>query len=467
MSAVVESSARPLPLVAMADPARPFAWRGGRCIDLDAFLADVDALAAKLPSGRDVVNLGDDRYAFMVAFCAIALRGRCNLLPPSRAPLAVAEALAAYPGSYALDGSQAAASALPHLTTARRRPRSARAAGIPAGQRVAIGFTSGSTGQPRPNPKTWGSFHASSARNVEALAQLIGLAPGALAHIVATVPPQHMYGIELSILLPLLGPFAVHSGQPLFPADVAAALAQVPAPRVLVTTPVHLRALLRDPQTLPPLAAITSATAPLPQELAADAEARYGAPVLELFGSTETCVIAQRRTAHEADWRLMPEVDLRPQPDGTLVDAPYFVQPVVLPDVIELLPERRFRLCGRHADLVDIAGKRASLADLTRRVLALDGVEDAVVLQLDDADAGGVRRIAALVVAPGRTEAGLVEELRRAIDPAFLPRPLRRVAALPRNDTGKLPRAALLNALRGAPHESPDKSEDLLEPGLS
>jgi len=466
MSAVVESSARPLPLVAMADPARPFAWRGGRCIDLDAFLADVDALAARLPSGRDVVNLGDDRYAFMVAFCAIALRGRCNLLPPSRAPLAVAEALAAYPGSYALDGSDTAALAVPRRSPPRRRLRSTRA-GIPASQLVAIGFTSGSTGQPRPNPKSWGSFHASSARNVAALAQLIGLAPGTLAHIVATVPPQHMYGIELSILLPLLGPFAVHSGQPLFPADVAAALAQVPAPRVLVTTPVHLRALLRDPQSLPPLAAITSATAPLPQELAAEAEARYGAPVLELFGSTETCVIAQRRSAHEADWRLMPDVELRPQPDGTLVDAPYFVQPVVLPDVVELLPERRFRLCGRHADLVDIAGKRASLADLTRRVLALDGVEDAVVLQLDEADASGVRRIAALVVAPARTEAGLVEELRRAIDPAFLPRPLRRVAALPRNDTGKLPRAALLAALRGAPREPPDGSEDLLEPRLS
>ena len=114
---------------------------------------------------------------------------------------------------------------------------------------------------------------------------------------------------------------------------------------------------------------------------------------------------------------------------------------------MELLPGRRFRLCGRHADLVDIAGKRASLADLTRRVLALAGVEDGVVLQLDPEEDGAVGRIAALVVAPGRSEADLLEELRRAIDPAFLPRPLRCVAALPRNGTGKLPRADLLAAL--------------------
>jgi acyl-coenzyme A synthetase/AMP-(fatty) acid ligase len=38
--------------------------------------------------------------------------------------------------------------------------------------------------------------------------------------------------------------------------------------------------------------------------------------------------------------------------------------------------------------------------------------------------------------------------LRRSIDPVFLPRRLRRVEALPRNETGKLPRAALLAALK-------------------
>ncbi|MFI4970575.1 MAG: AMP-ligase, partial [Lysobacterales bacterium] len=238
--------------------------------------------------------------------------------------------------------------------------------------------------------------------------------------------------------------------RPLFPADVAAALAEVPEPRVLVTTPVHLRALLRDPVPLPKLAAITSAPAPLPQQLAAESEARYGAPLLEFFGSTETCVIAQRRAAQEMDWRLHAGVQLQPQPDGTLVDAPWFDQPVVLQDIVELLPAHRFRLRGRHADQVEIAGKRASLADLTRRVLALRGVEDAIVIQLDAEDGMGVQRIAALVVAPERREADLLAELRGAMDLAFLPRPLRRVAALPRNETGKLPRTAVLAALRGA-----------------
>lgn len=454
MSAVLEGAALEhsggLPLVTYAESGHVFAWHDGRAVGLAEFLGDVAHVAATLPAGRDAVNLCDDRYAFLVGFCAVACRGQTNLLPSSRVAQAIDETLAAYPGSYALSDCKQAH--LGHRSVQMpilgNGARSSQIPLIAAAQVVAIGFTSGSTGHPKPNPKTWASFHASNASNAAALMHVLDLAPGAFAHIVATVPPQHMYGIELSILLPLLGPFALHSGRPLFPADVAAALAQVPDPRVLVTTPVHLRALLRDPTPLPQLAAITSATAPLSQELAAEAEARYGAPVLELFGSTETCVIAQRRTASESDWHLRDEIQLRPQPDGTFVDAAYFTAPMMLPDIIELLPERRFRLCGRHADLVEIAGKRASLADLTRRVLALPGVHDAVVLQLDETDCGGVCRIAALVVAPERSEAMLLDDLRNAIDPAFLPRPLRKVDALPRNETGKLPRAALLAALR-------------------
>ena len=73
---------------------------------------------------------------------------------------------------------------------------------------------------------------------------------------------------------------------------------------------------------------------------------------------------------------------------------------------------------------------------------------DAIAVQLGEDDACGVRRIAALVVAPDRCESALLDDLRRAVDPVFLPRPFRRVAALPRNETGKLARAAVLAALK-------------------
>lgn len=438
-----------LPLLGAVDPARIVAWRSGAPVDAARFLAQVRAVAAVLPTATAAVNLCEDRYAFLVAFCAIALRGQANLLPSSRAPQAVDEVMAAHPGCYAL-GEQALDPAprgyrqLPPLEAASPLELDAAWPSIAAGQVVAVGYTSGSTGTPNANPKTWASFHASNAGN---LAMLRGAA-GAHFEVVATVPPQHMYGMEMSVLLPLLGGVGVHAGRPFFPADVAAALAEVPAPRVLVTTPVHLRALVESGIALPPVAAMLSATAPLPVELAQAAERRFGAPLLEVFGSTETCVFASRRPTVDEDWSLYDGASLHPQPDGTMVEAPQLATPVTLADIVSLSRDgRRFRLRGRHADMLEIAGKRASLGDLTRRLLAIPGVQDGVVFQLGDGDALGVHRIAALAVAPGLDEHAILDALRRAIDPLFLPRPLKLVPALPRNETGKLPRAALLELL--------------------
>ena len=204
----------------------------------------------------------------------------------------------------------------------------------------------------------------------------------------------------------------------------------------------HLRALVGAGMPLPPLADT------MPADLAAMAEARFGCEVREFFGSTETCILARRRTAVEQAWTPYAGVRLQPRPDGTLVDAAHLARPTALADLMELQPDGRFLLRGRNADLLEIAGKRAPLADLTRRLLAIPGVEDGVVFQLDTEGADGVRRLAALVVAPALDETAILAALRVGIDPVFLPRPLRRVAALPRNETGKLPRAALL-ALAG------------------
>lgn len=437
-----------LPLVNARDPQRVVAWRHGAAVSAAQFLAHVERVAALLPEAPAAVNLCEDRYAFLVAFCAIARRGQANLLPPSRAPQAVEEVMAAHPGSYAL--GELALSPAPHgyrkLPALDGDALAAPAAVpmIPAGQPVAIGYTSGSTGAPRANAKSWRGLRASSAGTLAMLGGVVG----ERFNVVATVPPQHIYGIEMSVLLPLLGEVGVHAGRPFFPADVAAALAEVPAPRVLVTTPVHLRALVAAGTQLPPLAAVLSATAPMPPELAQAAEQAFGAPLLEVFGSTETCAFASRRVTVDADWTLFDGVRLHPQPDGTQVEAPQLDAPVVLADIVSLHDAgRRFRLRGRNTDLLEIAGKRASLGDLTRRLLAIPGVEDGIVFQLDEADAAGVRRIAALAVAPALDEAAILDALRHAIDPVFLPRPLRRVPALPRNDTGKLPRAALLALL--------------------
>ena len=455
MSAVIELATPcrdSLPLASgAADRAILFGGREGVVV-LSRFLARVRALSALVPENGPAINLCEDRDRFLLSLCAVAVRGMTTLLPPSRAPEAIAEVQRRHPGAWCIGDGPAAAGASHYWRLPERLPESDGAPlQLDPDALAVIGYTSGSTGEPTPHPKRWRSFHASTLQNLAALRHL-GSARGA-ANVVATVPPQHMYGMELSVLLPLFGDIAVHAGRPFFPQDIVRALHEAPAPRVLVTTPVHLRALLAacdaDPALVaPPLAGVVSATAPLPPDLAAAAETRFGCEVRELFGSTETCVVASRRAAVEPDWTPYPGVRLQPQPDGCLVHAPHLATAVALADLVELREDGRFALRGRHADLLEIAGKRASLGDLTRKLQAIPGVEDGVVFQLEERDASGVRRLAALVVAPCLGESAITDALRLAVDPVFLPRPLRRVAALPRNATGKLARSALVALLR-------------------
>jgi len=429
-------------------PGRCLAFDGQGHVPLDTFLAEVRGVAAALPEAAYAINLCEDRYRFLIAFCAAASRGQTTLLPPSRTPTVIEEVRRLAPDSYCIADVRLSPApprlhALPERLPKLEGPRPE----IDSDLVAMIAFTSGSTGTPKANPKRWASLRTSTAQNFEALRHLWPPEEGAVLPVLATVPPQHMYGMELSVLLPLLTPAAVHGGRPFFPEDVARAVRGAMAPPLLVTTPVHMRALVESGIELPPLAGIVTATAPLPQALAAAAEQRFGCEVREIFGSTETCIIAHRRTARDHEWQCLPGVQLQPQPDGTLVHAAHLPEPVVLADLIELRPEQRFVLCGRQSDLLEIAGKRASLGDLTRRLLAVPGVLDAVVLQLDACEITGVRRIAALAVAPGLEEGAILAAMRQAIDPVFLPRKLRLVDALPRNETGKLPREALLRLL--------------------
>jgi acyl-coenzyme A synthetase/AMP-(fatty) acid ligase len=441
-----------LPLIAGFEATAPLLWQPGAVVRAGQFLEQVLVVAEALPQRPYLVNLCEERANFLVAWCAAAVRGQTNLLPASRAPQVIADVQASHPDNHRVDDE------LVHRLLARSGGgRSPALPQIPADHIIQIGFTSGSTGAPTAHAKRWGSLHFNTRFNAERIRECIDAAGGSGAPtVVATVPPQHMYGTETSVLLPLLARMGVHGGRPLFPADVAQALAQVPEPRVLVTTPVHLRTLLASSQEFPSVAVVVSATAPLDALLAHRVAARWQAPLLEMFGSTETCVIATRLTASERGWRLYPGVTLEPATDHTWVRAPWFDAATRLQDVVQV-DQGRMLLVGRNVDMIEIAGKRASLSELTRRLLAIPGVHDAVVFQPSDAEAAAqgvarVQRVAAAVVAPTLSAAQILAALTPGVDPVFLPRPLLQVAALPRNELGKTTRAQLLELLRAAGH---------------
>jgi acyl-coenzyme A synthetase/AMP-(fatty) acid ligase len=255
-----------------------------------------------------------------------------------------------------------------------------------------------------------------------------------------------MYGLESSVLMATLGGLALGAGRPFYAADIIADLESVPRPRGLVTTPVHLRAVLATLGALPQVDFMLCATAPLPPPLALEAEQRFGAPLYEIYGCTEAGQVASRRTTAGPEWRTLPGVMLRHDNQGTWAYGGHVETAILLGDVIELTGNpatgETFHLLGRTADLVNIAGKRTSLAHLNFHLHAIKGVVDGVFVMPEE-DAGDLTRLTALVVAPGMTAQALTRELRKRIDAAFMPRPLYMVDALPRNPTGKITRQAL------------------------
>jgi len=432
---------RPLALPLLAHPslAAPLAWRADGVVTVARFLADAERVAALMPPGGHVLNVCADRYRFTVGLVASLLAGKVSLLPSTHTPETVRQLAAFAPDAFCLTDTLPCDIALPQMAWPQLAPADFTGAmpALPADRLVAWVFTSGSTGTPLPHRKTWGAL----VRNVRAEAERLGLleTPHTL---VGTVPPQHMYGFESTVLMALQSGGALWGGRPFYPADIVAAIAAVAQPRVLVSTPFHLRALLAAELALPPLDLVVSATAPLSGNLAVELESRLGCPLMEIYGCTETGQTATRRTARTAEWQLFPGVRLTMKDNVAWADGGHVEAPTALSDVIEPTAEDRFLLHGRCADLVNIAGKRTSLGYLNHQLNAIPGVVDGSFFPPDD-DPHGIARLTAVVVAPGLDQAGLLAALRERIDPVFLPRPLLFADALPRNATGKLPRAAL------------------------
>jgi acyl-coenzyme A synthetase/AMP-(fatty) acid ligase len=407
-------------------------------------------LAQALGAGRHVLNACADRYHFTVGFAASLVSGKLSLLPSTHTPEVIGRLRELAPDVVCLTDADDCDIGLPLVRYPRTRARpDARARQAPAlsvptiaaAQPAACVFTSGSTGTPLPHRKSWGPLVGC----VREEAGRLGLLRGAPCAIVATVPPQHMYGLESSVLMALANGLALCAERPFYPADIAAALAAVPRPRILVSTPIHLRALHESGIGLPEADLIVCSTAPLAAQLAADIERRCNTRLLEIYGSTETGQIALRQPTRGAEWRLWPGITLAAQGGETWAQGGHIEQPTRMCDVLEVSGEGRFLLHGRVADLVNIAGKRSSLAYLNYQLNSIPGVLDGAFFHVDDPRAAhtAVARVAACVVAPQLDAAQVVEELRRRIDPVFLPRPLVFVARLPRNSTGKLPQEAL------------------------
>lgn len=428
-----------LPLLPEVPAHALIAYRNGKPVSKLDFLSHVLHLSRNLPSAGQVLNLCADRYWFAVGFFAAVHRGLLSVLPNSTAPESLSTVCAEYSDLVCLgDQAECPFPNLPYVRATAVETSSkiveATAPLVARAKTVACVFTSGSTGKPQPHFKSFGGLWQS----VQAEAQMLWAVTGGPCSVLGTVPFRHMYGLESSVLLPILGTGQMCSRVPFYPADVVTALSEIAAPRLLVTTPFQLRKLLEADVKLPSLAAVLSATAPLSDELATRTEREYATTVMEIYGSTETGQMATRKPTENKRWRVFPGISLTQSNGHTTASGGHLNGPQVLNDTVELSSATEFTLVDRNSNIVNVVGKRTSLEFLTHVISNVPGVLDAAFCMPEHDGESDVTRLAAFVVAPGLTSASILAALRAHIDPVFLPRPIIFLDVLPRDGNGKI-----------------------------
>lgn len=438
--------------------------------------ADVASLAARLEpakGGRLLLHC-DDAYAFAVGFFAAAQLGVLAVLPPSRQPGALRR-LAPDVAGVLLDGASRRAGV--HGRPCWHPLEGARAVRtlVPVDRdaRVAKIFTSGTTGS--------GKSATKALRHLEdeviALEAQFGSLLGPSTRILATMSPQHLYGLLFRVAWPLA------SGRPflrsplLHPEELTSHFSDA-APFALATTPAALRHLV---EKLAPhrgaCRAVFSSGGPLSAELARRVADVLGAPPWEVYGSTETGGIAVRQQWSGGEpWHPLPGVDVAAE-DGCLVVTSPFVSEgrpqgdgracFVLGDRVAFRTGGVFELMGRADRVVKIAEKRLSLPEMEERLKTHPAVAEAVLVALEHR---GETRVGAVVVpaqvgravlaASGRRglSKALIEHLSPDFDRVLLPRVWRVVDELPRDAQGKTP-IAMLRGLFVAGEGAPRKPE--------
>lgn len=403
----------------------------GRKVFKEEFLFHVGLTRVYLSSSKYAINLCENRYHFLVTFVACVSLGKISLFPNSKTPGEIARLSKAYSDSHLINDKDVV-----NLYTGVSKSKNilVKNFDIEAQQIVSILFTSGTTGMAKENPKTWGQLNESSIR--------VGrrLWPKGVSGkcLITTVSPQHMFGFETSIIYPLTLGIMVHDSCPFYPLDIQQAVLETSEPKIIITTPLHLKACVGLTENWSNIDSIVSATSPLSNDIAHKAEGILGADVFEIYGCSESGAIATRQTSKSDKWELLEDYDIKVLNNATLLKAVGYDNLINISDQIKVINSRFFYLLGRIDDLVKVGGKRESLSGLSCKLKKINGIDDGVFFMPNN-NTNNRTRLAALVVSSVLTKEQIIQLLAHTIDSVFLPRPLKIVTTLPYNKLGKLP----------------------------
>ena len=444
------------------------ATRGRRTIELGQFRSDVAANATALRAAncRRGLLLTQDTYWAAVGLLALLQSGAKVVMPPNALPAT----LASLAGEWDRLVSDATADVAPSFLLMAGDGQEALKELDPLASVIEL-FTSGSSGDSKRVIKTLGQME----REAAAIEALLGPFMSESGVVTGTVSHQHLYGLSFRLFWPLCSGRVMDGTVHEFWESLTAGGLSGGA---IVASPAHLT-------RIPPRPALSederpgfilSAGAPLPTAAAVQARDMFAAPVLEIYGSTETGMIAWRkRDELDVPWQPVSGVAVRQAADQRiLVTSPFLPDEAEHEgsDRIRLLSDGGFKLLDRADRIAKIEGKRISLPEVERRLLDLSTVAAASATALP----GDKPCLAGAVVlteqgahelakeGPFRFGRRLRKELSAVLEPAAIPRRWRVVAALPTGPLGKVRTEDVL-ALFESPQDA-DFSDRPREPDL-
>jgi hypothetical protein len=425
------------------------AFRGSERIDLKRFRLDIAHNAARLATlnCRRGLLVTADTYWCAVGMMALFQIGAIAVMPQNVTPGAADDIRAEWDLAVT-DRPVGPSDSCFQLSSGDSTSAQLKCVD-PAECRLSL-FTSGSTGRPKRVDKTLAIMQREAAA-IEEL--LVGSIAGD-GHVVGMVTHQHLFGLSFKLFWPLFSgrPFDARVHE--FWEDVhATPLAQT----AIVVSPAHLNRIdeLSRPACQAGPACLISAGAELSNAAAATVQRVFGAPLLEIYGSTETGIIGWRwRQAPDQPWMPVPRVTIDIGEGGELrIQSPFVDGPTWVTVDDRVKPAAAgFHLAGRADRIVKIEGKRISLPEVEATLAASPLVDAVAVLPIDIGDA----TLGAVVVLSEEGAAELSRRgafrlgrlLRQALtarhEAAAMPRRWRFVEALPTGPLGKVRHEDLL-----------------------
>jgi len=416
-----------------------FALRGGEIQTSARLCSDIAAARKLIPeSDGELLVTCKGHYEFSVALLAAWLSGRQVVLPPSLHAASLNRIRERHTiVAEMADGFLAGCpDSLPDHAGAFELQLDSSAEALTI-------YTSGSTGESKPVHKSIGNLFSEA----DTLKRTLNLPDRPL---LASVPPYHLYGLTFSILLPWVLGVPMVDECPLHADEVLEAIERTGA-GILITVPVHLRALQEHGAACRDVAVISSAGR-LDAEIAANWKEKCGREIIEIYGSSETGIIAHRQQIDSSVWMPFPEVRIDRSDAGLLqVSSPFIHHGeghlFSTQDMVALEGEG-FELLGRSDSIIKIAGRRVSLVTVEEALRQCDGVVDAAVVAVPVQ--GHIRDMAIWAAvatgdAAGVTPRTIRTQLSSQLDSIKIPRRIVAVRELPREENGKLRRERLMS----------------------